>query len=164
MQKIIQNCLNALKNNSGIIINYADDNFVLCDVKNEEIIKNTLTNFKSILVREDIYIEDYCGGVTEIVYDLIKFSQKNLFLQLTKLKNASEYLKIDTNFAMYHVPKDELINKLCKEYRKAIAILQLEKEFSNSFYRVNLPSLKNPFKPRAVIRLLENGEVTIIEK
>jgi hypothetical protein len=164
MQEIIQNCLNALKSNSGIIINYADVNFVLCDVKNEEIIKNTTTSFKSILVREDIYIEDYCGGVTPIVYDLIEFSQKNLFLQLPKLKNASEALKIDTNFAMYHVPKDELLNQLCTKFRKAIAVLQVEKEFSNSFYHVNLPTFKNPFKPRAIIRLMENGEVTIIEK
>lgn len=164
MQEIIQNCLNALKNNSGIIINYADANFVLCDVKNEEIIKNTPTSFKSILVREDIYIEDYCGGVNPIVYDLIEFSQKNLFIQLPKLKNASEELKIDTNFAMYHVPKDELLNQLCTKYRKAVAVLQLEKEFSNSFYHVNLHSFKNPFKPYAIIRLMENGEVTIIEK
>lgn len=164
MQEIIQNCLDALKNNRGILINYADVKFVLCDVKNEEIIKNTQTTFKAILVSEDIYIEDYCGEVTPIVYDLIEFSNKNLFLQLTKLKNASENLKIEDHFAMYHVPKDEFLNLLCTKYRKAIAVLQVEKEFNNSFYRVNLPSFKNPFKPRAIIRLKGNGEVTIIEK
>ncbi len=164
MQEIIKNCLTALKKNSGIIINYADADYVLCDVKNTEIIQKINSSFKAILVREDIYIEDYCGGVNPIVYDLIEFSNKNLFLQLTKLKNASEELKIDTNFAMYHVPKDEFLNLLCTKYRKGLAIMQVEKEFDNSFYHVNLSSSKNPFYTKSIIRLMKNGEVNIIEK
>lgn len=164
MQEIIQNCINALKNNNGIILNYADAEFVLCDVKNTEIIQQINSSFKAILVREDVYIEDYCGGVTPIVYDLIDFSNKNLFLQLPKMKNASENLMIDDFFAMYHVPKDEFLNILCSKYRKGIAIMETEKEFSNSFYHVNLPSPKHPFRPKAIIRLTENGEVKVIEK
>ncbi len=164
MQEIINNCIQALKNNNGIILNYADAEFVLCDIKNTEIIQKTNSTFKAILVREDIYIEDYCGGVTPIVYDLIEFSNKNLFLQLTKLKNASENLKIDEHFAMYHVPKDEFLNLLCTKHRKGIAIMQVEKEFDNSYYHVNLSSSKNPFHTKSIIRLMENGEVKVIEK
>jgi hypothetical protein len=194
MQEIINNCIEALKANNGIIIHYKDATFVLCDVNNDEtsmirltqtrmkihhassirpiknklftdeIIKNINSNFKAILVREDIYIEDYCGGVIPIVYDLIAYSNKNLFLQLTKLKNASNHLKIDEHFAMYHVPKDSFLNHLCKKYRKAICIMQLEKEFNNSYYHVNLSSFKNPFQTKSIIRLFENGVVKVIEK
>lgn len=164
MQEIINNCIEALKANNGIIIHYKDATFVLCDVNNEEIIKNINSNFKAILVREDIYIEDYCGGVIPIVYDLIAYSNKNLFLQLTKLKNASNHLKIDEHFAMYHVPKDSFLIHLCKKYRKAISILQLEKELNNSYYHVNLSSFKNPFQTKSIIRLFENGVVKVIEK
>lgn len=164
MQEIIQNCIHALKNNNGIILNYADAKFVLCDVKNTEIIQQINSSFKAILVREDVYIEDYCGGVTPVVYDLIEFSNKPLFLQLPKIKNASEYLKTDKQFTMYHVPKDEFFIELCSKYRQAIALIEITNEFGNSFYPVNLPSNKHPFKPRAIIRLMENGEIKVIEK
>lgn len=164
MQDIIQQCINELKNNNGIILRYTDTNFILCDVKNDTIIENTDALFKAILVREDIYIEDYCGGVTPIVYDLIEFSNKALFLELPKLKNASEHIKINDKFTMYHVPKNEFLQQLCNKYRKGIAILELKKEAVNSYYRVNLPASKHPFKSRSIIRLMENGEVKVIEK
>lgn len=65
---------------------------------------------------------------------------------------------------MYHVPKDEFLNTLCKQYRKAIAIIELKNKDDNSYYHVNLPTLKHPFKQRAVLSLLENGEIKVIEK
>lgn len=164
MQEIIKHCINELQNNRGIVLNYTNINFLLCDVNNDNIIKNTTSSFKAILVREDIYLEDYCKGVIPMVYDLIEYSSKPLFLQLPKLKNASEYLKINNTFAMYHIPKDEFLNTLCSLYRKAIAIIELKNKNDNSYYHVNLPNLKHPFKPRAIISLLENGEIKVIEK
>jgi hypothetical protein len=164
MQEIIQNCINALKNNNGIILSYPNATFIVCDIRNSNIIKSTDSNFKAIIVREDVYIEDYCGGVTPTVYDLIDFSNKNIFLQLPKLKNASEYLIIDGKFGMYHVPKEEFLLMLCNKYKKGLAIIESEKEDNNQFYHVNLPTPNHPFKPRAIIQLLENGEIKVIEK
>lgn len=164
MQNIIQKCINELKSNNGIILSYADADFMLCDVNNDTLIGNTDALFKAILVRQDIYIEDYCGGVIPIVYDLIEFSNKALFLELPKLKNASEHLITNEKFSMYHVPKDRFLLQLCNKYKKGIAILELKKEVVNSFYRVNLSMHEHPFKSRSIICLKENGEVKVIEK
>lgn len=164
MQEIIHKCINELKHQSAILLKYEDANLILCDANNDNLIKNTASNFKAILIREDVYLEDYCAGISPLVYDLIEFSNKNLFLQLPKLKHASEHLKTDKEFATYHVPKDEFISQLCHRYRKALALLQIEKETKNSIYTVNLQTIKNPFTPRSIIRLKENGEIKVIEK
>ena len=186
MQNELNNTIKTLK--KGGIVLYPTDTVwgIGCDATNYEAVKKIYKlkqreDNKSMicLVSDFKMLNLYIENIPEIAYDILKYAVNPTTIIYDKPVRVAENLIEKDNSLAIRVVKEGFSSQLIKKLRKPIVSTSanisgqktpiLFKEISNEIlkgvdYVVNLPHQKKAVKPSSIIKLTNDGKVTIIRK
>lgn len=186
MHKELKNCIEHLKN--GGLILYPTDTLwgIGCDANNPEAIKKIYAlkrreNSKSLicLVADDRMLTRYIKEVPDVANDIIEVADKPTTIIYDNPINIASNLISSDNSIGIRIPDDEFCYQLLRKFNGAIVSTSANisgepspkdfSEISNDIlkgvdYVVNLYHEKKATKPSTIIKLSNNGLVTIIRK
>ncbi|HSP12561.1 MAG TPA: L-threonylcarbamoyladenylate synthase, partial [Salegentibacter sp.] len=182
----MQNCMETLKR--GGLILYPTDTVwgIGCDATNADAVdkvyalkKRNESQALICLVSDYKMLNQFVEDVPEVAYDILKYAIKPTTIIYDDPIRVAENLIADDNSLAIRVSKDKFSNELVKRFRKPIvstsANISGEKtpqsyaEISPEIlkgvdYVVNLQRSKQSGKPSAIIKLTNDGKVTVIRK
>ncbi len=186
MHRELKNCIEHLKN--GGLILYPTDTLwgIGCDANNPEAIKKIYAlkrreNSKSLicLVADDRMLTRYIKEVPDVANDIIEVADKPTTIIYDNPINIASNLISSDNSIGIRIPDDEFCYQLLRKFNGAIVSTSANisgepspkdfSEISNDIlkgvdYVVNLYHEKKATKPSTIIKLSNNGLVTIIRK
>ena len=186
MRNEIENALTALKR--GQLILYPTDTVwgIGCDATNSEAVDKIFklkkrSDKKSLicLVSDFKMLNEYIENVPEVAYDILKYATKPTTVIYDDPIRVAENLIAEDNSLAIRVTKDEFCKKLIQKLRKPL--VSTSANFSGSSspqsfdeidplildgvdYIVNLHRDKKSVKPSTIIKLKNDGSVTVIRK
>lgn len=186
MQEQINNALDKLK--KGGLILYPTDTVwgIGCDATNYNAIKKLYelkqrqeTKAMICLVSDFKMLNQYVEEVPEVAYDILKYASKPTTIIYDQPIRVSENLVAADDTLAIRVCKDKFCNQLIRKFKKPIVSTSANisgqptpKNFSQIVpeilkgvdYVVNLQPVNKNAKPSAIIKLTNDGKVTIIRK
>ncbi|PZD78246.1 L-threonylcarbamoyladenylate synthase [Mesonia sp. K7] len=186
MREEIIKCIETLKR--GGLILYPTDTVwgIGCDATNYDAIKKIYelkqrkeSKAMICLVSDFKMLNQYVEEVPEVAYDILKYASKPTTIIYDQPIRVSENLVAPDNTLAIRVCKDNFCNQLLRKFKKPIVSTSANisgqstpKNFSQITpeilkgvdYVVNLPSANKNAKPSAIIKLTNDGKVTIIRK
>ncbi|RLD27066.1 MAG: threonylcarbamoyl-AMP synthase [Bacteroidetes bacterium] len=186
MQTEINNTTNILK--QGGIILYPTDTVwgIGCDATNFEAVEKIFqlkqrveTKSMICLVSDLKMLNHYIQDIPEAAYNILKYAVKPTTIIYDKPIRVTENLIANDNTLAIRVVKDGFCNGLIRKLKKPIVSTSANisdkptpksfKEISQEIikgvdYVVNLPSEKSEAKPSSIIKLSNDGKVTVIRK
>ncbi|MGM0932507.1 MAG: L-threonylcarbamoyladenylate synthase [Bacteroidota bacterium] len=182
----MQNCMETLKR--GGLILYPTDTVwgIGCDATNADAVDKVyaLKRRKEsqaliCLVSDYKMLNQFVEDVPEVAYDILKYANKPTTIIYDDPIRVAENLIADDNSLAIRVSKDKFSNELVKRFRKPIvstsanisgektpqSFAQISPEILKGVdYVVNLQRSKQSGKPSAIIKLTNDGKVTVIRK
>lgn len=182
----MQNCLETLKR--GGLILYPTDTVwgIGCDATNADAVDKVYALKKRhesqaliCLVSDYKMLNQFVEDVPEVAYDILKYADKPTTIIYDDPIRVAENLIADDNSLAIRVSKDKFSNELVKRFRKPIvstsanisgektpqSYAQISPEILKGVdYVVNLQRSKQSGKPSAIIKLTNDGKVTVIRK
>lgn len=182
----MQNCLETLKR--GGLILYPTDTVwgIGCDATNADAVDKVYALKKRhesqaliCLVSDYKMLNQFVEDVPEVAYDILKYADKPTTIIYDDPIRVAENLIADDNSLAIRVSKDKFSNELVKRFRKPIVstsanisgektpqtYAQISPEILKGVdYVVNLQRSKQSGKPSAIIKLTNDGKVTVIRK
>ena len=182
----MQNCLETLKR--GGLILYPTDTVwgIGCDATNAEAVdkvyalkRRNESQALICLVSDYKMLNQFVEEVPEVAYDILKYANKPTTIIYDDPIRVAENLIADDNSLAIRVSKDKFSNELVKRFRKPIvstsanisgektpqSFAQISPEILKGVdYVVNLQRSKQSGKPSAIIKLTNDGKVTVIRK
>ncbi|SDV99870.1 L-threonylcarbamoyladenylate synthase [Aequorivita viscosa] len=186
MKNEIENALAVLK--KGGIILYPTDTVwgIGCDATNSEAVEKIFklkkrSDKKSMicLVNDYKMLNEYIEDVPEVAYDILKYAAKPTTIIYDDPIRVAENIIAEDNSLAVRVAKDDFCKKLIRKLRRPLVSTSANISGSNtpqSFaeidplilegvdYVVNLHRDKKSGKPSAIIKLKNDGSVTVIRK
>ena len=186
MHKEIKNCIEHLKN--GGLILYPTDTIwgIGCDANNLEAVKKIYAlkrreNSKSLicLVADERMLNRYIKEIPEVAQDIIEVSENPTTIIYDNPVNVASNLIGSDNSIGIRIPDNEFCYQLIRKFNGAIVSTSANisgeptpKDFSEISddilkgvdYVVNLYQDKKTTKASSIIKLSNNGLVTIIRK
>ncbi len=186
MKNEIENALAVLK--KGGIILYPTDTVwgIGCDATNSEAVEKIFklkkrSDKKSMicLVNDFKMLNEYIEDVPEVAYDILKYAAKPTTIIYDDPIRVAENIIAEDNSLAIRVAKDDFCKKLIRKLRRPLVSTSANISGSNtpqSFaeidplilegvdYVVNLHRDKKSGKPSAIIKLKNDGSVTVIRK
>lgn len=186
MREEIIKCIETLKR--GGLILYPTDTVwgIGCDATNYDAIKKIYelkqreeSKAMICLVSDFKMLNQYVEEVPEVAYDILKYASKPTTIIYDQPIRVSENLVAPDNTLAIRVCKDNFCNQLLRKFKKPIVSTSANisgqstpKNFSQIApeilkgvdYVVNLQSANKNAKPSAIIKLTNDGKVTIIRK
>lgn len=186
MKNEIENALAVLK--KGGLILYPTDTVwgIGCDATNSEAVDKIFelkkrSDKKSMicLVHDFKMLNEYIEDVPEVAYDILKYAAKPTTIIYDDPIRVAENLIAEDNSLAIRVAKDDFCKKLIRKLRRPL--VSTSANFSGSKtpqsfseidplilegvdYVVNLHRNKKSGKPSAMIKLKNDGSVTVIRK
>lgn len=173
----------------GGIILYPTDTIwgIGCDATNPEAVSRVYRlkkriDSKSMLVLLDseAKLSYYLDEVPSLAFDLIEMSQKPLTIVYDKARNVAPNLVAEDGSLGIRITKEEFSRQLCFRFRKALVstsanisgretptrFCDIDEEIKNGVdYIVSVRQQeKNHVAPSSIIRLRNNGEITILRQ
>ncbi|WP_372919156.1 L-threonylcarbamoyladenylate synthase [Salegentibacter sp.] len=182
----MQNCLETLKR--GGLILYPTDTVwgIGCDATNADAVDKVYALKKRhesqaliCLVSDYKMLNQFVEDVPEVAYDILKYADKPTTIIYDDPIRVAENLIADDNSLAIRVSKDKFSNEMVKRFRKPIvstsanisgektpqSYAQISPEILKGVdYVVNLQRSKQSGKPSAIIKLTNDGKVTVIRK
>ncbi|MDR9456972.1 MAG: L-threonylcarbamoyladenylate synthase [Salegentibacter sp.] len=182
----MQNCMETLKR--GGLILYPTDTVwgIGCDATNADAVDKVYALKKRkesqaliCLVSDYKMLNQFVEDVPEVAYDILKYANKPTTIIYDDPIRVAENLIADDNSLAIRVSKDKFSNELVKRFRKPIvstsanisgektpqSFAQISPEILKGVdYVVNLQRSKQSGKPSAIIKLTNDGKVTVIRK
>lgn len=182
----MQNCMETLKR--GGLILYPTDTVwgIGCDATNADAVDKVYALKKRkesqaliCLVSDYKMLNQFVEDVPEVAYDILKYAHKPTTIIYDDPIRVAENLIADDNSLAIRVSKDKFSNELVKRFRKPIvstsanisgektpqSFAQISPEILKGVdYVVNLQRSKQSGKPSAIIKLTNDGKVTVIRK
>jgi|SRR5690554_2689500 len=186
MKNEIENALAVLK--KGGLILYPTDTVwgIGCDATNSEAVEKIFklkkrSDKKSMicLVNDFKMLNEYIEDVPEVAYDILKYAAKPTTIIYDDPIRVAENIIAEDNSLAIRVAKDDFCKKLIRKLRRPLVSTSANISGSNtpqSFaeidplilegvdYVVNLHRDKKSGKPSAIIKLKNDGSVTVIRK
>ena len=187
MEEDLKNALKVLK--AGGVILYPTDTVwgIGCDATDEAAVKRIFEikqreDSKSMLILTDneAKIERLVEKVPDVAWDLIQLSETPLTIIYSRAKNLAPNLIAQDGSVGIRVTKEEFSKKLCERFRLPVVSTSANKsgeptpqifdEISDEIkcavdYIVSYRQKEqNKAKPSSIIKLEENGVITIIRK
>ena len=186
MQQDLKNCIEHLKN--GGLILYPTDTLwgIGCDANNSEAIKKVYALKKRIdskslicLVADERMLSKYIKEIPEVALDIIEVAENPTTIIYDSPQNVATNLIAADNSIAIRIPDNEFCFQLLRKFNGAIVSTSANisgepspnsfSEISNDIlkgvdYVVNLHREKKSSKPSSIIKLSNNGLVTIIRK
>ena len=187
MEEDLKNALKVLK--AGGVILYPTDTIwgIGCDATNEAAVKRVFEikqreDSKSMLVLTDseAKIQRLVEKVPEVAWDLIELSETPLTIIYSRAKNLASNLIAQDGSVGIRVTKEVFSKKICERFRSPIVSTSANKsgqpapqnfdEISDEIkcavdYIVSYRQKeRTQAKPSSIIKLEENGVITIIRK
>src|SRR5690554_8027971 len=182
----INNCLTILK--KGGLILYPTDTVwgIGCDATNAEAVARLFQlkkrdDKKSMicLVSDFKMLNEYVEQVPEVAYNILKYAAKPTTIIYDDPIRVAENLIAEDNSLAIRVTKDVFCKKLIQKLRKPLVSTSANLSGANTpqsygeidplilngvDYIVNLQRSKKSGKPSAIIKLKNDGSVTVIRK
>ncbi|HEY9185234.1 MAG TPA: L-threonylcarbamoyladenylate synthase [Salegentibacter sp.] len=182
----MQNCMETLKR--GGLILYPTDTVwgIGCDATNADAVEKVYALKKRkesqaliCLVSDYKMLNQFVEDVPEVAYDILKYANKPTTIIYDDPIRVAENLIADDNSLAIRVSKDKFSNELVKRFRKPIvstsanisgektpkSFAEISPEILKGVdYVVNLQRSKQSGKPSAIIKLTNDGKVTVIRK
>lgn len=182
----VNSALEVLK--KGGLILYPTDTVwgVGCDATNEAAVEKVYalkqrSESKALicLVSDFKMLNQYVEDVPEVAYDILKYARKPTTIIYDQPIRVAENLIADDNSLAIRVVRDKFCNALIRKFRRPIVSTSANisgaptpsnfKEIASEIlegvdYVVNLQRTEKPSKPSAIIKLTNNGEVTVIRE
>ncbi|MGY5850259.1 L-threonylcarbamoyladenylate synthase [Salegentibacter sp. F14] len=182
----MQNCLETLKR--GGLILYPTDTVwgIGCDATNADAVDKVYALKRRhesqaliCLVSDYKMLNQFVEEVPEVAYDILKYANKPTTIIYDDPIRVAENLVADDNSLAIRVSKDKFSNELVKRFRKPIvstsanisgektpqSFAQISPDILKGVdYVVNLQRSKKSGKPSAIIKLTNDGKVTVIRK
>lgn len=173
--------------NGGVILYPTDTIWGLgCDPANEKAVEKLIAIKKRdgsknliVLVNNEALLQRYVKMIPEVCYDLIDFSDRPLTIVYPKGQYVAPQVLAEDQSIGVRVTSDTFCSELMRQAKCGLvstsanisnqpylnSLEEIDPEIKNNVdYIVNLP-LPNPNgKPSQIIKIGENGEVTIIRK
>jgi len=186
MHQELKNCITHLKN--GGLILYPTDTLwgIGCDANNIDAVKRIYSLKKRIdskslicLVADERMLSRYIKDIPEVAYDIIEVSENPTTIIYDNPQNVATNLIATDNSIGIRIPDEEFCFQLLRKFNGAIVStsanisgLPSPKSFSEIGdeilkgvdYVVNLHREKIASKPSSIIKLSNDGLVTIIRK
>ena len=186
MRTEIENAITTLKR--GGLILYPTDTVwgIGCDATNPEAIEKVFklknrNDKKSLicLVSDFKMLNEYVEDVPEVAYDILKYAEKPTTIIYDDPIRIAENLIAEDNSLAIRVTKDVFCKKLIQKLRKPLvstsanisgsktpqSYAEIDPLILNGVdYIVNLQRSKKSGKPSAIIKLKNDGSVTVIRK
>lgn len=131
------------------------------------------------LVSDFKMLNQFVEDVPEVAYDILKYAEKPTTIIYDQPIRVAENLVSEDNTLAIRVTKDDFCNKLLRKFRKPIVSTSANisgQKTPSSFkdinpeivknvdYVVNLHRSKKSDKPSAIIKLSNDGKVSVIRK
>lgn len=182
----IENAITILKR--GGLILYPTDTVwgIGCDATNPEAVEKVFklknrNDKKSLicLVSDFKMLNEYVEDVPEVAYDILKYAEKPTTIIYDDPIRIAENLIAEDNSLAIRVTKDVFCKKLIQKLRKPLvstsanisgsktpqSYAEIDPLILNGVdYIVNLQRSKKSGKPSAIIKLKNDGSVTVIRK
>lgn len=182
----INNALEVLKR--GGLILYPTDTVwgIGCDSTHPDAIeriyalkKRTDNKAMICLVHDFKMLNQFVEDVPEVAYDILRYAEKPTTIIYDDPIRVAENLIADDNSLAIRVVQDDFCKKLIRKFRRPIVSTSANisgaktptefKEISPEIiagvdYVVNINRSKKSAKPSAIIKLKNNGSVTVIRK
>lgn len=186
MKNQIENAITILKR--GGLILYPTDTVwgIGCDATNPEAVEKVFklknrNDKKSLicLVSDFKMLNEYVEDVPEVAYDILKYAEKPTTIIYDDPIRIAENLIAEDNSLAIRVTKDVFCKKLIQKLRKPLvstsanisgsktpqSYAEIDPLILNGVdYIVNLQRSKKSGKPSAIIKLKNDGSVTVIRK
>lgn len=186
MKNQIENAITILKR--GGLILYPTDTVwgIGCDATNPQAVKKVFklknrNDKKSLicLVSDFKMLNEYVEDVPEVAYDILKYAEKPTTIIYDDPIRIAENLIAEDNSLAIRVTKDVFCKKLIQKLRKPLvstsanisgsktpqSYAEIDPLILNGVdYIVNLQRSKKSGKPSAIIKLKNDGSVTVIRK
>lgn len=186
MRTEIENAITTLKR--GGLILYPTDTVwgIGCDATNPEAVEKVFklknrNDKKSLicLVSDFKMLNEYVEDVPEVAYDILKYAEKPTTIIYDDPIRIAENLIAEDNSLAIRVTKDVFCKKLIQKLRKPLvstsanisgsktpqSYAEIDPLILNGVdYIVNLQRSKKSGKPSAIIKLKNDGSVTVIRK
>lgn len=186
MKNQIENAITILKR--GGLILYPTDTVwgIGCDATNPEAVEKVFklknrNDKKSLicLVSDFKMLNEYIEDVPEVAYDILKYAEKPTTIIYDDPIRIAENLIAEDNSLAIRVTKDVFCKKLIQKLRKPLvstsanisgsktpqSYAEIDPLILNGVdYIVNLQRSKKSGKPSAIIKLKNDGSVTVIRK
>ncbi len=186
MKTEIENALTTLKR--GGLILYPTDTVwgIGCDATNPDAVDRVFKlknrsdkNSLICLVNDFKMLNEYVEDVPEVAYDILKYAEKPTTIIFDDPIRIAENLIADDNSLAIRVTKDDFCKNLIKRFRRPLVSTSANVSGSKTpqryseidplilngvDYVVNLHRDKKSEKPSAIIKLKNDGSVTVIRK
>lgn len=186
MKQEIENTLLVLK--KGGVILYPTDTVwgIGCDATNPDAVDKVFqlkkrSDEKSLicLVNDFRMLNEYVENVPEVAYDILKYAKKPTTIIYDDPIRVAENIIAEDNSLAIRVTKDEFCKKLIQKFRRPLVSTSANisgAKTPQSFaeidplilegvdYIVNLHHNKKSEKPSAIIKLKNDGSVTVIRQ
>lgn len=174
--------------NGGIILYPTDTVWGLgCDARNEEAIERIFKlknrpDSKSLitLVRNEVVIEQIAPDAPEVAFELWESSDKPLTIILDDVKQINPKAKAEDGSAAVRIAKHPFLNRLFEQFRFPLISTSANvsgaptpRNFNEISAPIkegvdwicpNLPEFKGTELPSSILKLGNNGDITIIRK